>query len=82
MLECFLVVAMSYNGVVLGRSFETIPNVPEQSVQMVMSFESGRGGATQAALNPALSAGERVYGYDCGEGWVDRGLKQTDVFSG
>ncbi len=82
MLECFLVVAMSYNGVLLGRSFETIQNVPQANVQTIMSFEVGRGMATQVALNPRAAGGERVYGYDCGEGWVDRGLKQQDVFSG
>lgn len=80
MLECFLVVAMSYNGVDIGRSFETIRDVPAEKASMMMAFAAGQGRATHSQINPRTIVSESRYGYDCGSGWVDRGLKQSDVF--
>lgn len=82
MLECLLVVAMSYNGVVISQNFRTISEVPTASHARIMAFEAGRSRATIGALDPRSDHADRKYGYDCGEGWVSRGLSHDEAFNG
>lgn len=81
MVECFLVVALSINGDVISRNFNTYREIPEERAELLMALEAGRNGAFTAnflrANNSKLGYG---YGYNCGKGWVDQGIAEEEVF--
>ena len=81
MLECLLVVAMVVQGDTAARSFSTMKNVPEAGAAQIMAIEAGRANAHHAGLWRYPKGAESLYGYDCGDGWIDRGLARSDVFS-
>lgn len=81
MVECFLVVALSINGDVISRNFNSYREIPEDRIEMLMALEAGRNGAFSADfLRANDSKLGYTYGYDCGKGWVDQGIAQEDVF--
>ena len=81
MVECFLVVALSVNGAIISRNFNTYPEIPEERTEFVMALEAGRNGAfTANFLRENSSKLDYTYGYNCGEGWVDQGISESEVF--
>lgn len=80
MLECFLVVALTQNGNVVARNLASVREVPESRIEMRMALEAGRRTGDTARFVARHDRDGYKYGYDCGGGWIDRGVKQSDVF--
>lgn len=80
MLECLLVVAMSINDHVMVRSLGYVRNVPEHRIEFSMAIEAGRHSAVNSSLIPSVQEYTAPYGYDCGQGWVDKGIAKREAF--
>lgn len=79
MLQCLLVVALTQTGNVGTRNMSVLSEVPPRHVEVIMAVEAGRRRAAMEA-HVAGTPDEYAYGYDCGDGWNDRGLAEAEVF--
>lgn len=82
MMECFLVVALEMNERIITRTLSYLDNVPAQRIEFTMAIEAGRRSGHMAIIQQNPESYKNIYGYDCGEGWVNKGVAKTDVFDG